>query len=127
MKKKYCSQKGYVSTGPIAQVSISKGFAFFSGQISVNPETQAVEKGNIKEQTHRVLTNIKGILSDMDLTLDSVVRTSVHISDMDLFDDFNEVYAEYFGYDNPPARETVVAGIWGGLDVEIGAIVELKE
>ena len=125
MKGKFTSIKGFIPTGALAQVCICDGFAFLSGQISINPETQEVVRGTMSEQTRRVLDNMKGILEDMELTMDSVVKTNVFISDMDKFDEFNEVYQEYFNEENPPARQTVSVGIWGDLDVEISAVARL--
>ena len=83
--------------------------------------------GSMAEQTERVLQSIKGVLNDMGLTLDHVIKCNVFISSMDLFDEMNEVYIKHFGTDNPPARQTIAAGIWGGLDVEISAEILLED
>lgn len=126
MKEKFTSRKAFVPTGAIAQVSRFGNIAFLSGQISIDPETQEVVEGTMAEQTKRVLENIKGIVEDMGLGIENVIKCNVFISSMEKFDEFNEVYQEYFDSDNPPARQTVTAGIWGGLDVEISAEVVLN-
>ncbi|GAA0181732.1 RidA family protein [Clostridium sediminicola] len=123
IKRKFDSNKGFVPSGTIAQVSIGNNIAHVSGQISINPETGEIEKGTVSHQTKRVLENIKGIVTDMGLSMDDIIKCNVFISSMKCFDEMNEVYQKYFSIENPPARQTVGAEIWGGLDVEISAEV----
>jgi 2-iminobutanoate/2-iminopropanoate deaminase len=126
MKRKFTSDKGLIAEGALAQACICDDLVFLSGQISINPETKEIERGSMKEQTRRVLNNLKGILEDMELTMDHVAKTNVYISDMSKFDDMNEVYQEFFNDENPPARQTVEVGIWDNLDVEISAVATMK-
>lgn len=123
IKRKFSSNKGFVPSGTIAQVSIGNNIAHISGQISINPETGKVEKGTVTQQTKRVLENIKGIVDDMGLSMENIIKCNVFISSMKCFDEMNEVYQQYFSIENPPARQTVGVEIWGGLDVEISAEV----
>lgn len=123
MKKKFTSDKGYVPSGAIAQVSVSKNIAHVSGQISINPQTGEIEKGTVAQQTKRILENIKGIVEDMGLSMENIIKCNIFVSSMKCFDEMNEVYQQYFTVENPPARQTVGAEIWGGLDVEISAEV----
>jgi 2-iminobutanoate/2-iminopropanoate deaminase len=62
--------------------------------------------GDIKQQTERVLENIKGILEAAGSNLHHVVKTTVFLKDMNEFPAMNEVYAHYFTA-APPARSTV--------------------
>lgn len=94
--------------GPYSQAVKVGGMLFVSGQIPVDPRTGDVVKGDIKEQTRRVLENIKAILEAAGYGLSDVAMAFVFLSDMSLFGQFNEVYAEYFK-DKPPARVTVQA------------------
>ena len=57
--------------------------------------------------------------------LDTVVKTTVYLSDMANFPAVNEVYAEYFG-EHRPARATIQAGeLPGAVGVEIGAVARV--
>ena len=105
--------------GPYSQGIRAEGrFLFFSGQIPLTPSGELV-KGDIKAQTHQVISNIRGLLDAAGLTPQNVVKTTVFLSSMNLFSDMNEVYGMFFG-DNPPARSTVAAaGLPRGVDVEI--------
>jgi len=61
---------------------------------------------DIREQTRAVIENIKDILSSMDATLEDVVEISTYLVNMDDFDAYNEIYAQYFD-EHGPARTTV--------------------
>jgi len=95
---------------------------FVSGQIPIDPATNEVVKGGIKEQTERVLENVRAILEAANLTLDDVVMAFVYLSDMADFPQFNEVYSRYFK-ERPPARVTVaVKSLPRDVKVEIAVI-----
>lgn len=94
--------------GPYAQAVIVNGFVFTSGQIPLDPSTGAMVGSDVKEQTRRVLENLKGVLSAAGSGLEKVVKATVYLADMNEFAAMNEVYAEYF-FATKPARSTVQA------------------
>lgn len=81
-------------------------FVFVSGQGPLDVETGEIVGDTIEEQTARTLENVQAILETAGATMDDVVRSTVHLSDLDLFPRFNEVYASYFP-DPKPTRTTV--------------------
>lgn len=108
--------------GPYSQAIRAGGLLFISGQIPIDPKTGEVVKGGIKEQTRQALENIKAILQAAGYELSDVAMAFVFLSDLSLFGQFNEVYAEYFK-DKPPARVTVQAArLPRDVLVEIAAI-----
>ena len=94
--------------GPYAQAVKANGFVFSSGQIPLDPATGEMVKGDVKEQTRRVLENLKAVLFAAGTSLDRVVKATVFLADMGDFAAMNEVYAEYFQA-TKPARSTVQA------------------
>jgi 2-iminobutanoate/2-iminopropanoate deaminase len=79
-------------------------------------------KGDIREQTRRVLENLKGVLESQHLGMDDVVKVTIFLKDMGNFGQVNEVYGTYFP-SSPPARSTVeVARLPRDVDIEIEAI-----
>jgi 2-iminobutanoate/2-iminopropanoate deaminase len=97
-------------------------FLFTSGQIPLNPGDGSMVLGEIREQTRRVLENIRIILTAERLAASNVIKTTVYLAEMKDFDGMNEVYREFFGA-NFPARTTVaVAGLPKGARIEIEAI-----
>jgi 2-iminobutanoate/2-iminopropanoate deaminase len=61
---------------------------------------------DMREQTERVLENVKGIIEAAGSNLHHVVKTTVFLKDMNDFAAMNEVYARFFPT-APPARSTV--------------------
>lgn len=105
--------------GPYSQAVVANGFLFLSGQVAINPETGNLNISSIPEETHQVMRNIKAVLLEASYTFDDVIKTTIFLSDMDLFAAVNEVYGSYFDKDFP-ARETVaVKGLPKGVNVEI--------
>lgn len=111
--------------GPYSQAIVTDGWIFASGQIPIDPETGSLVEGDVGEQTHRVLRNLEAVLRAAGGSLETVVKTTVYLSDMAHFADMNGVYSRHFG-DHRPARATVaVAGLPKGVDVEIEAVARV--
>jgi 2-iminobutanoate/2-iminopropanoate deaminase len=101
-------------------------FLFLSGQLGLDPKTEAFAEGGIEAQTRQALLNIKNILQDAGSELSDVVKTSVFLSDIADFSKMNAVYAEFFQED-PPARSTMQVGALPRLGlVEIEVIAKVK-
>ena len=112
--------------GPYNQAIKTGDLLFISGQIAINPETDELTSGDIKEETTQVMKNLTAILQEAYLTFEHVVKTTIFLSDMNLFSQVNEIYGSYFTGDYP-ARETVaVKGLPKGVNVEISMIAVLN-
>jgi 2-iminobutanoate/2-iminopropanoate deaminase len=108
--------------GPYNQAVQAGNLLFISGQIAINPTTGNVEAKDAIDETHQVMHNLRAILSEAKLDFNSVVKTTIFLSDMSLFPTVNEVYGKYFNGDFP-ARETVaVKGLPKNVNVEISMI-----
>ena len=101
-----------VSVGPFSQGTRARGFIFCSGQGAFDAATGQLVSGGIREQTRRVLRNIEAVLKAGGSDLDRVVKITVFLSDWKYFKEMNEVYAEFFRSDRPPARSTVQGDRW---------------
>lgn len=107
------------AVGPYSQAVQLGDFLFCSGQIAIDPKTQEVFTGDIKQQTEMVLNNVEAVLKQAGLNFSSVVKTTIFLTNMADFAAVNEIYAKKF-IQNPPARSTVaVAGLPKGVNVEI--------
>ena len=108
--------------GPYNQAVRAGNLLFISGQIAFKPGTSELVIADIIEETHQVMKNLKAILSEAGLTFNHVVKTTIFLSDMDLFGQVNEIYGKYFDGEFP-ARETVaVKGLPKNVNVEISMI-----
>jgi 2-iminobutanoate/2-iminopropanoate deaminase len=95
-------------------------WVFLSGQGSLNLDNEVVGD-TIEEQTELTLQNIERLLQAAGCELADVVSVLVHLSDLELFQRYNQVYARYFP-DPKPVRTTVGANLLQGLLVEITVI-----
>ena len=125
MKDIVLTDKGPKPIGPYSQAVKSGGFMFASGQVALDPKTNDFFGGDIRQQTERVMENIKAIVEAAGSNLHHVVKTTVFLKNMNDFSAMNEVYAKYFAA-APPARSTVeVARLPKDAQVEIEVIVAL--
>jgi len=106
MKEVVTSDRGPKPIGPYSQAVKAGGFLFLSGQVALDPKTGEMTGNDIRQQTERVLENVKGILEAAGSNLHHVVKTTVFLKDMNEFTAMNEVYGRYFTA-APPARSTV--------------------
>ena len=126
MKQIINTENAPAPIGPYNQAVKSGHLLYTSGQIPIDPATGILVSGGIREQSIQVLENLKAVLEVAGCTLDDVIKTTVFLADMADFPAMNNIYAEYFGEDNAPARSTVqVAALPKGALVEIEAIAKI--
>lgn len=123
MKKIIKTVNAPAPIGPYNQAVLNGDVLYTSGQIAIDPKTGSLVLGDIKTETKLVMENLKAILSEVGMTFENVLKTSIFISDMENFSKINEVYATYFNEATAPARETVeVANLPKYVNVEISLI-----
>ncbi len=105
--------------GPYSQAIRAGGFVFVSGQIPLDPRTGQLVGSDVKQQTRRVLENVRAILEAGNSSMDRVVKCTVFLANMDDFGPMNEEYGSFF-QGQPPARSTVQAA-----RLPRGALVEI--
>jgi 2-iminobutanoate/2-iminopropanoate deaminase len=106
MRQIISTRKGPNAIGPYSQAVRGGQFIFVSGQISLDPATQKIIDGDIRQQTERVLENIAGILEAGGFSMSKVVRCVVYLKSISDFEAMNEVYGRIF--DAPPPARTAV-------------------
>ncbi len=106
--------------GPYSPAVEANGFVFVSGQVAIVSSGEKPE--SVADQATVVLDNIAAILSDANLTMSDIAKTTIFLADIDDFAAVNDVYASYFDQ-APPARSTFQVGaLPGGFLVEIEVI-----
>ena len=126
MKKIVNTSNAPKPIGPYNQAVISGHLMFMSGQIAFDPSTGELVIGEIQAETKQVMENLKSILDEAGLSFKDVIKTSIFLSDMNNFQQVNEVYGSYFSDEDAPARETVeVSRLPKDVNVEISMIAQL--
>jgi 2-iminobutanoate/2-iminopropanoate deaminase len=111
--------------GPYSQGIRIGQFIYTSGQIPIDPKTNTIVGGGIKNQTKQVLDNLKAVLAASGSSLQDAVKTTVYLTNMLDFAAMNEVYATYFS-EPYPARSTVqVARLPKDVAIEIDVVAYL--
>jgi 2-iminobutanoate/2-iminopropanoate deaminase len=108
MKDVVLTPRGPKPIGPYSQGIKANGLVFVSGQIALDPQTGEFSGADVRQQTERVMENLKAILEASGVSFGHVVKTTVYLKDMNDFTAMNEVYGRYFTA-APPARSTVQA------------------
>jgi 2-iminobutanoate/2-iminopropanoate deaminase len=106
MKDVVHTDRGPKPIGPYSQGIKANGNLYLAGQVALDPKTGELTGSDIRQQTERVMENVKGILEAAGSNLHHVVKTTVYLKDLNDFAAMNEVYARYFTV-APPARSTV--------------------
>jgi len=108
--------------GPYSQAIQTDSLVMTSGQLPVDPSTGEIATGGIEAQTAQALDNLNAVLNAAGFSMDSVIKTTVFIKDMNDFSRMNAIYANYFPAD-PPARSCIeVARLPKDALIEIEAI-----
>jgi len=111
--------------GPYSQGIVVNNIFYSSGQIPLTAEGTMVT-GDVREQTHQVFHNLQAVLEEAGATLETVVKATVFIKNMDEFAAVNEVYGEYFSTHKPARSCVEVARLPKDALVEIEVIALVK-
>jgi 2-iminobutanoate/2-iminopropanoate deaminase len=112
--------------GPYAQAVQAGNMIYFSGQIPLSPETGELAGPDIAAQTRQALANLQAVVDAAGCTVSQIVKTTIYMTDLSGFAEFNRVYGDWLGA-HTPARSTVqVAALPKGALIEIDAII-IKE
>ena len=126
MKKIINTDKSPAPIGPYNQAILKDNMLFISGQIALDPVSMKLNNDSIENETNQVMMNLKNILEEANMDFGNVVKTTIFISDMDLFKKVNDIYGKYIVEGDEPARETIaVKTLPMNVNVEISMIAIL--
>ncbi|WP_120909112.1 RidA family protein [Helicobacter pylori] len=108
--------------GPYSQAIATNDLVFVSGQLGIDASTGEFKGTDIHSQTTQSMENIKAILKEAGLGMDSVVKTTILLKSLDDFSVVNEIYGSYFTEPYPARATFQVAKLPKDALVEIEAI-----
>ena len=113
--------------GHYSQAIEHDGIVYVSGQLPINPNSEERLVGSIEEQTQQALSNLENILIQSRSDKNHVIKVTVYLSDIALWDRVNSVYAHFFE-DHRPARVIVpTRDLHYGFQIEIEAIAVIAD
>ena len=124
-KKELFSPDAPAPVGPYSQAVISDSLVFVSGQLGMKPG--GVLAVTVEEQAQLALENILAILKSAGCTMDSILKTTVFLDNMDNFAAVNGVYSGFFSEPFPARAAFEVSRLPLNAKVEIEAVARLKE
>ncbi|WP_281975214.1 RidA family protein [Halobacillus litoralis] len=110
------------SNGHYALATVHDDIVYVSGQFSIDPETRERKYGSVEEETIQALNNIEMIVEAAGSKKEQILRTTLYISDVELWDRVDAVFKEFFG-EYKPARTVVPTNkLHFGFKIEVDAI-----
>lgn len=123
----------YISTnnalkpsGHYSQAIVHNDIIYISGQLAINPESGKKQFGSIEEETERVLKNIELILKEANSDKNNVLKITIYIPDISLWDKVNKIYTTFFENHKPVRTIVPTRELHFGFKIEIDAIAAIK-
>ncbi len=113
--------------GHYSQAIAHNGVVYVSGQLPIDPRTGDKRVGTIEEQAEQALRNVAAVLTAAGSRLDQVLKVTVYISDIALWDRVNRVYAAFFGEHRPARAVVPTRELHFGFQIEIEAIAAIEQ
>lgn len=101
--------------GPYSGSVRAGGTVYLSGKIGERG-------GSFAEEARTAIDAVQAELERAGLDLADVVSVTVYLTDIELYDAFNAVYAERFAAPHPARACVAVAALPGGARVEVQAV-----
>lgn len=114
-------------SGHYSQAIVHNNIAYVSGQLPIDPKTGEKRIGSIEEQTEQALKNLSEILKAAGGNINQVIKTTVYISDIGLWDRVNAVYSRFFGEHRPARAVVPTRNLHFGFQIEIEAIAVVNK
>lgn len=118
------TDKAPAAVGPYSQAVVAGGLLFVSGQLPINPRTGELPD-DMLQQMHQCLENIEAIAIAAGTSIARTVKTTVLVTDLSRFSEFNEIYGKAFNAPYPARACYEVSALPRGAKVEIEAVIAL--
>ena len=113
--------------GAYSQATAHQGVLYVSGQIPLDPKSMRVINDGFQSQIKQVFENINAIAIAANTTLANCIKLNVYLSDLENFKHVNEIMAELFVTPYPARAAIEVSRLPRDVDVEIDAIIAIRE
>jgi 2-iminobutanoate/2-iminopropanoate deaminase len=100
---------------------------YVSGQVPLDAEGNVVGDGDIGLQTETVLEHVKTVVEEAGGGMEDIVKVTVFITDMGLYDEIHEVRRRYFEEPFPASSMVEVSALVDPrllIEIEAVAVIE---
>ncbi len=121
MSKEFISTNS-VFPSPVFSQAIKVGhFVYVSGQVG-DDLTGKLSNATFDNEVKQAFENIKLILQAASLDLKDVIKVTIFMSDMSLFNELNKIYMTYFPKNQPTRSAVEVSRLYLNARIEIEVI-----
>jgi 2-iminobutanoate/2-iminopropanoate deaminase len=113
--------------GHYSQAVLHENIVYVSGQLPIVPGTGEKKIGSIEEQTKQVLKNLSAILKAANSDLSLVIKTTIYISDISLWEKVNAIYADFFACHRPARAVVPTRNLHFGFQIEMEAMAAVYD
>ncbi|MDQ3794871.1 MAG: RidA family protein [Actinomycetota bacterium] len=100
---------------------------YISGQVSLDAEGNVVGEGDMGLQTETVLEHVKTVVEEAGGGMEDIVKVTVFITDMGLYDEIHAVRRRYFEEPYPASSMIEVSALIDSrllIEIEAVAVIE---
>ncbi len=108
--------------GHYSQATVYMGTIYVATQLGIVPHQDPVVVGPIEEQVLQALKNVQEILTAAGSDINRVLKVTLYVSDISLWNTINTVYAEFFGQHKPARAVIPIKELHHGFQVAIDVI-----
>ncbi len=121
------TEKAPIPAGHYSQAVVYNGLVFVAGQLAIDPETAEKRLGSIEEQTEQALKNVSEILKAAGSDMKLVLKMTVFVADIGLWEQVNKVYSRVMGEHRPARAVIPTKELSHGFLIEVDAIAATDE
>jgi reactive intermediate/imine deaminase len=113
--------------GPYSQTAAFSHYNNLSAQLPIDPKTNKLVVGGVKEQAEQCFKNIRAVVETIGHVMDDVVRITLFVKNIADFDTVNAVYATFFTSYVPTLTTVAVEALPMNALVQVEALVSNGE
>jgi len=125
--KEVSTQNAPQPAGHYSQAIVHNNIVYVSGQLPIDPKTGEKRLGSIEEQTEQALKNLSEILNAAGSNIGQVIKTTVYVSNIQLWGRVNDIYSRFFGEHRPARAVVPTRDLHYGFQIEIEAIAGVSK
>ena len=119
------TQAAPAAIGSYSQAIDTGEIVYLSGQIGLDPATMDLVSHTFEAEILQVFRNLASVCAASGGSLGSVVKTTVFLTDLKLFEEVNKVFTEQFTRPFPARSVVGVSELPHGARVEIEAVLSI--